>query len=98
MFDTFWKAYPKKKDKAKALRAFSKLKPDEELLNRILRALEEQSKDKNWVKENRQYMPYGATYLNDRRWEEYYEEHGEADTSALKVSSEDKGTGFGDYI
>lgn len=34
-FDKFWSAYPKKTAKQNAFKAFEKLKPDEELLNKV---------------------------------------------------------------
>ena len=70
MFDAFWKAYPRKFDKIKARKAFKKLNPSEKLFNTILSTLEKQKNNYNWKKENRQYMPYPATYLNNRRWED----------------------------
>lgn len=42
-FAQFWKAYPKKQDKAKAQKAFDKLRPDQALLDQILAALEWQT-------------------------------------------------------
>ena len=39
-FNRFWAAYPKKTAKAQALKAWQKLKPDEELTDTILSALE----------------------------------------------------------
>lgn len=90
MFDKFYSAYPKKKDKAKALRAFKKLNPDEELLNTILRALERQKNDADWVKQKRQFMPYPSTYLNNRRWED------ESDAENSGYDAQDKS--FGAYL
>lgn len=90
MFDIFWKAYPKKKDKAKAFRAFKKLKPDETLLNTILKALERQKNDPNWIKDKRQFMPYPSTYLNNHRWED------ETDEEACGHDATNKA--FGTYL
>ncbi len=69
-FEKFWAAYPKKKAKGDAEKAFNKLKPDNELLETILKALEWQRTSKDWTKENGQYIPNPATYLNGRRWED----------------------------
>lgn len=69
-FSAFWSAYPKKKGKQDAEKAFSKLKPDEELLNKILTTLEEQKKTEEWQKADGQFIPYPATYLNGKRWED----------------------------
>ncbi len=69
-FEKFWAAYPKKKAKGDAEKAFNKLKPDDELLETILKALEWQRSSKDWTKDNGQYIPNPATYLNGRRWED----------------------------
>lgn len=71
MFDAFWKIYPKHKDKAKALKAFTKLKPDEELFNKIIDAVNNNIKNNaDWEKDNGQYVPYGSSWLNGKRWED----------------------------
>jgi hypothetical protein len=70
LFSIFYQAYPKKKDKAKAFNAFKKIKPDKALLDEILKALEWQKQQDDWKKDGGQYIPYPATYLNGRRWED----------------------------
>lgn len=70
MFTIFYKAYPKKKDKAKAFAAFKKLKPTPELLETILKSLEWQKQTMDWQKQGGQFIPYPASYLNGRRWED----------------------------
>ena len=70
LFDTFWQAYPKKVGKADALKAFAKLKPDNELMQTILAAIAQWSKTDQWSKDNRQYVPMPATYIRGRRWED----------------------------
>ncbi|MCH5192255.1 MAG: phage replisome organizer N-terminal domain-containing protein [Oscillospiraceae bacterium] len=74
-FDDFWDRYPKKKGKADARKAFDKLNPTDELLSLMLNALDRQRKSKEWQKDNGQFIPYPATWLNGRRWED--EEHTE---------------------
>lgn len=69
-FEKFWSVYPKKTAKKDAFKAWQKLKPDEELLNNILSSLEQQKKSVQWTKEEGQYIPYPATWLNGRRWED----------------------------
>lgn len=69
-FDAFWKAYPKKKAKEAARKAWVKLKPDETLGKEIIQAVMESAKTKDWKKENGKYIPYPATYLNGKRWED----------------------------
>lgn len=69
-FDEFWKAYPKKVAKAQAQKAWSKLKPDKALLTVIIEALKRQKQSAQWLRDNGQYIPYPATWLNGRRWED----------------------------
>lgn len=70
LFDEFWKAYPKKKSKDDALKAFTKRKPTRELLNLMLKALAWQCKTDAWLKEKGQFIPYPATWLNDGAWQD----------------------------
>lgn len=69
-FDDFWKAYPKKKAKEAARKAWLKLKPNEALGKEIIQAVMESAKTKDWLKENGKFIPYPATYLNGKRWED----------------------------
>lgn len=75
-FDAFWTAYPKKKAKEAARKAWEKLKPDEALGKVIIQAVEDTKKSKDWQKENGKFIPYPATYLNGKRWED---ERGDTD-------------------
>lgn len=72
LFSDFWIAYPKKNAKASAQKAFTKLKVDGELLTSMLYALEIQKNSKQW--QDITYVPYAATWLNQRRWEDEIEE------------------------
>ena len=69
-FEEFWSAYPKKKAKEAAKKAWLKLKPDETLGKEIIQAVTESAKTKDWLKENGKYIPHPATYLNGKRWED----------------------------
>ena len=73
-FETFWKAYPKKKSKGQAEKTFNKINPDEQLLATILLKIEQAGKSINWLKEDGQYIPYPATWLNAKGWEDEYSE------------------------
>ena len=70
LFDRFWKAYPKKKGKEDARKAWKKLAPDLDTCRRMAEALETQKKSHDWVKESGRFVPYPATWLNGRRWED----------------------------
>ncbi len=69
-FSEFWQAYPRKTAKQAALKAWNKLKPDADLQQTILSALEQQKRSVQWQKDGGQFIPYPATWLNGRRWED----------------------------
>lgn len=66
-FEAFWDAYPDHRDKQKARQRWGQLKPDDELLTTILRAIETLKTTEQW-KDGKQPMP--STFLNNRRWED----------------------------
>ena len=72
-FEEFWDGYPKKVGKGAAERAWAKIKPSEELLQKMLKAIEIQKQSFDWTKEGGQFIPYPATWLNGKRWEDEYE-------------------------
>ncbi|MFW9991940.1 MAG: Lin1244/Lin1753 domain-containing protein [Candidatus Odinarchaeota archaeon] len=74
LFEIFWKAYPKKMSKGQAEKAFNKINPDEELLDRILLSIDGAKNSPAWKKENGQFIPYPATWLNSRGWEDEIQE------------------------
>ncbi len=69
-FSLFWERYPKKLAKRDAEKAFAKIKPDEKLFNLILEKLELYKQSEAWLKDGGQFIPYPATWLNGRRWED----------------------------
>ncbi len=69
-FAQFWAAYPKKVGKSSAEKAFAKINPDDELLKAIINAIDKQSKSEQWTKDDGQFIPYPATWLNGKRWED----------------------------
>jgi hypothetical protein len=69
-FDRFWAAYPRRVAKAAAVKAFTKLRADDDLLQRILAALSEAKRSPGWLKDGGQFVPHPATWLNGRRWED----------------------------
>jgi len=73
-FEQFWKAYPKKKNKGQAERAWRKVNKPKETLKLILKALEWQRQSDQWTKENGQFIPHPATYLNAKGWEDEKED------------------------
>ena len=71
-FNAFYSAYPRKVKKQAAIEAFASVVEPKaaELLPDILTALKWQTASKDWQRENGQFIPYPASYLNGRRWED----------------------------
>ena len=69
-FEIFWAAYPKKTSKPAATKAWAKLKPNEETVRTMLAAIEAAKQTADWQKDGGKYVPYPATWLNNRRWED----------------------------
>lgn len=69
-FEIFFKNYPKKIDKASAMRAWFKILPDQTLFEKINKCVNDLKKSKNWLKDNGQFIPHPTTFLNQRRWED----------------------------
>ncbi len=69
-FARFWDAYPKKRNKGDAEKAWAKLKADDTLADRILAAVEVAKRRDDWRKNDGQYVPYPASWLNAKGWED----------------------------
>lgn len=69
-FDRFWTEYPKKVAKADALKAWKKIKPSELLQDQILAAVSRAKTSVDWQKDGGQFVPYPASWLNAKRWED----------------------------
>ena len=67
-FDGFWKFYPKdgRKDKQRAMDAWDKLSPDDDLIATIARALVKLKATESWKRGIG--IPYVSTFLNGARW------------------------------
>ena len=64
-FAAFWAAYPKKKNKADAEKAFMQVSAP---LGTLLAAIEAQKKSPEWQKDSGQFIPYPATWLRRGAW------------------------------
>lgn len=69
LFDSFWKAYPRKTNKGFAKKVFAKLKVTDDLLATMLKAIEVQKRSV-WKDKDPQYIPHPSTWLNGERWED----------------------------
>lgn len=69
-FEGFWQAYPKKRSKGAARKAWAKtVARDPALAETILEdVLWRRERDPKWTKDGGRYIPYPATYLNSESW------------------------------
>lgn len=67
-FAEFWQEYPNHSAKATALKAW--LKVPAELHPTIMAAVVVQKRSAAWTKDNGQFVPHAATWLNNKRWED----------------------------
>lgn len=64
-FEEFWSKYPKKVAQSTAKKAFEKVSAP---LETLLTAIERQKCSEQWSKDNGQFIPNPATWLNQERW------------------------------
>jgi hypothetical protein len=69
-FAQFWDAYPKKKAKGDAEKAFKALKVSEIMLEIMLAAIALQRMSTDWTKDRGQFIPHPATWLRAKRWDD----------------------------
>ena len=67
-FELFWKAYPRGENKQGAIRAWDKLRADDDLLRAMAQALKRQMGTEDWQRGIG--IPHASTWLNQRRWED----------------------------
>ncbi len=70
LFNAFWNAYPKKMSRMKARESFDRLNPDGDLTRQMIDAVNRWKVTDQWQKNGGQFVPYPATWLNQRRWED----------------------------
>lgn len=67
-FEAFWDSYPRGEGKQKAIQAWDKLQPDEDLLRTMALGLMRQLQSRDWIRGIG--IPHASTWLNQRRWED----------------------------
>lgn len=67
-FSVFWDSYPRKASRKRAEQVFSKISPSAELFAKIMASVEEFKKSAQWLKDDGQFIPHPATWLNQERW------------------------------
>lgn len=76
-FESFWAAYPRKVGKQAAKKAFSKVSMP---VKTLIDAVNSQKNSEQWRKDNGQYIPNPATWLNQGRWDDVLTEAGAQQT------------------
>jgi hypothetical protein len=92
-FDRFWAVYPNKKGKDDARKAWRKRRPSEALTDLIIAAVEAQRSWPEWLKENGQFIPHPATWLNRGSWEDESQRAGGAamsETARHNIAASDE--------
>jgi hypothetical protein len=79
-FLTFWIEYPKKVARQAAEKAWAKLKPDADLMEKIMSGLYRWKNSGQWTREDGRFIPHAATWLNGRRWEDEVKKEAPAPT------------------
>lgn len=82
-FEDFWQAYPRKTAKKDAEVAWRKLAPSATLQAELVAAVGRQKACRQWNRDGGQYIPYPATWLNGRRWEDQPEDLQGADGDSI---------------
>lgn len=83
-FAEFWLAFPRKKNKGDAEKAWKALKPNSELVATILAAIASSKQSSEWLKDGGQFIPYPASWLRAKGWEDVIEDRAyNADALAL---------------
>lgn len=69
-FEEFWRAYPNRKAKDAAAKAFAKREVDATLLAQMIDAIDRQKRSDEWLRDEGRYIPHPATWLNQARWQD----------------------------
>ena len=72
-FDTVWDLYPKKKDKTRAFKAFSKARKEGVPLEKIREGVQKYVQEIENTGIAHQYIKYGSTWFNNKCWEDEYD-------------------------
>ena len=73
LFNKFWCAYPKKRDKGRVEKWFNAHCVTQELVEKMVAQIERLKDTEQWKKDNGKFIPYPATWLNAKGWEDEFE-------------------------
>jgi hypothetical protein len=69
-FGDFWQSYPRKVAKPQAIKAWKALKLNTSAVGALMAGLQRAKQSDQWQRDDGKFIPYPASYLNGRRWED----------------------------
>ncbi len=69
-FSLFWKAYPRRKNKGQAIKAWKATQKARPVISVIIAAIKSQCASRQWTSDGGKFIPYPASWLNGMRWED----------------------------
>lgn len=79
-FDRFWEAYPNKKGRKAAQRAWKKA-DDKPPIDELVRIVQSHALSDDWTKDGGKFIPHPATWLDAGRWDDEIDSGGSSDFS-----------------
>ena len=73
MFSEFWDAYPKKRDKKGAEKAFRDIKHLATEFPKIIRDVRTKAQSTQWKEQDGRFIPNPTTYIRQERWNDHIE-------------------------
>lgn len=81
-FKAFWNAYPRKKAKADAEKAWKAARINGDF-DAVMAALDVHKKSTDWLKDDGKWVPYPASWINGKRWEDEISSSNSSDEDLL---------------
>lgn len=88
-FEVFYKAYPNKKAKESALKMWKKRKEERPPIEDLLKIISLLKETDDWKTNGGQFIPYPATWLNGKRWEDEIKSEEETITRCRNCGTKD---------
>lgn len=67
-FEEWYAMYPRKSARGAAEKSWASLNPSDELIDTMMRAVAAQAQTQDWQKDGGSFIPYPATWINQKRW------------------------------
>jgi hypothetical protein len=94
-FAEFWAAYPRKKEKGDAEKAWKK-QGCAKIVTQILIAIRDAKISADWLKESGRFIPYPSKWLNRRGWEDELLRRAESNEVRLPTPDEANAAAYGE--